>query len=133
MPEQDQQKEPIRERHGFTTFWLGYLIVNGLTAILLFTFFKKDVAEILQMELTDQYCYFMIGIGILNAISAFLLLSWKKIGFHGIIVSSILSMYLSLQMGSGIGASLLAFAQTGVLYLVLQLKKNNRSAWEWLD
>lgn len=133
MSNQTHHEQPERQRHGFVTFWLGYLILNGLASTLTFTYLRKDVEDFLKIELSDQYCQFMIGIGILNAISALLLFRWKKIGFHGSIIASILNMYLNVQMGSGVFSALLSLSQAGILYMVLQIKKNEKSAWEWLE
>lgn len=133
MSNQAHQEVPERQRHGFVTFWLGYLMLNGLASVLTFTYLRKDVEEFLKIELSDQYCQFLIAIGILNAISAFLLFRWKKVGFHGSIVAAILNMYLTVQMGAGIFSGLLSLSQAGILYMVLQIKKNEKSAWEWLQ
>jgi hypothetical protein len=74
-----------------------------------------------------------MGLGVLNAISAVLLLKWKKIGFHGLVISNIINMYVSGLMGSGVESTFFGLMQIGILYMVLQMKKNEKSTWEWLS
>lgn len=125
--------EPERKRHGLTTFWLFYLLLNGLTLILLFTTLRTDAEEILKTEFSDLYCNIMVAVGILNAISATLLLNWKKIGFHGIIISSIIKLYANLQLNSSMAAAVLGLTDIAILYMILKLKKNGKSTWDWLS
>ena len=127
-----EKKEPVRKRHGFVTFWLIYILMNGLSTLLAYTVFRVEIQEILNIEISDEFASYLMGLGVLNAVSAILLLKWKKIGFHGLVVSNIVNMYVSGLMGSGIEATLFGLMQIGILYLVLQMKKNEKSAWEWL-
>ncbi|MCO5232647.1 MAG: hypothetical protein LC105_10870 [Chitinophagales bacterium] len=126
------EKEPQRQRHGFVTFWLWYMVVNGVSSILAVTVLRKDFEHFIEIKFTDTFVNFQIIIGILTVLSSFLLLSWKKIGFHGIIIASIISLYLNMQMQSGITNALFGLSQIFILYLVLKLRKGDKSTWDWL-
>ena len=138
--EHQEKPEPIRKRHGFVTFWLIYILLNGISNILAFTIFRSEMEEVykkifndqVQFVVSDEIAYYLIGLGVLNTISSILLLKWKKIGFHGLIISNIVNMYVSGLMGSGIEATFLGVMQIGILYMVLQIKKNEKSTWDWL-
>lgn len=125
------KREPKRGRHGLTTFWLFYILLNGLTLILLFTTLQNDAEKILDVEFSDLYRDFMVTVGFLNAASAVLLLKWKKLGFHGVIISSIIKLYANLQLDSSLTA-ILGLTDIAILYMMLKLKKNGKSTWDWL-
>ena len=127
-----QELDTKRARHGLTTFWLIYMVINGIASIVSFSLLRKDIETFLKIPLSDEYCRYLIIIGAINAISALLLLYWKKIGFHGIIIASILNLYVNLQLTSEMSSAFLSLMQIAVLYLVLKLKKNNKTAWEQL-
>lgn len=128
-----EKKEPVRKRHGFVTFWLVYILMNGLSTLLAYTIFKEEIQELLKIQISDEFASYLMGLGVLNAVSAILLLNWKKIGFHGLVVSNIVNMYVSGLMNSGIEATLFGLMQIGILYMVLQMKKEDKSTWEWLS
>ncbi len=132
MNEYSKEENIKRERHGFTTFWLIYLILNGLTSIFAFTYLREDLEKLTEIQFTDLYCNIMISVGILNAISAGLLMIWKKIGFHGIIISTIIKLYANMQLNSNITAALFGLLDIAILYMILKLRKNGKSAWDWL-
>lgn len=133
IEEQQQKKEPIRQRSKFVTFWMYYILLNGLSSILAYSVYRPEIEKIFKLKLSDEICYYLIGLGVLNAISAILLLKWKKIGFHGLVISNIINMYVSGLMGSGVESTFFGLMQIGILYMVLQMKRNEKSAWEWLN
>ena len=131
--EEKLPKEPIKKRNGFVTFWMYYILLNGLSSILAYSIYRPEIEQIFKLKLSDEICYYLMGLGVLNAISAVLLLKWKKIGFHGLVISNIINMYVSGLMGSGVESTFFGLMQIGILYMVLQMKKNEKSTWEWLS
>lgn len=125
-------ESPERKRHPFVTFWLVFVIANGISSIFAYTVFKKDVEQLFGIELTSNITYMLVGMGVWNAISGLLLFSWKKIGFHGLVISGIFGMYVNYLMGAGAESTLLGLIQLGILYMILQLKKDGKSTWQWL-
>ncbi|HUH73861.1 MAG TPA: hypothetical protein VLZ75_05580 [Chitinophagales bacterium] len=127
-----EKKEPVRKRHGFVTFWLVYILMNGLSTLLAYTIFREEIQKILKIEISDEVAYYLMGLGVMNAISVILLLNWKKIGFHGLVISNIVNMYVSNLMGSGVESTFFGLMQIAILYMVLKMKKNEKSTWDWL-
>lgn len=130
--EEVEKKEPVRKRHGFVTFWMIYILLNGLSSILAYTLFRTEIEKLFKLKLSDEICYYLIGLGVLNSISAILLLNWKKIGFHGLVISYIINMYVSNLMNSGIESTFFGLMQIGILYMVLKMRKEDKSTWDWL-
>ncbi|MCO5232054.1 MAG: hypothetical protein M9958_12960 [Chitinophagales bacterium] len=125
-------QEPQRVRHGFTTFWLWYMFVNGVSSILAVTLMRKEFEKFLEIQFSDMFVKFQIAIGVLTALSSLLLLGWKKIGFHGIIIANILSLYLNIKMESGLANTIFGLSQIFILYLILKLRKGETSTWDGL-
>ncbi len=73
--EEVEKKEPVRKRHGFVTFWMIYILLNGLSSILAYTLFRTEIEKLFKLKLSDEICYYLIGLGVLNSISAILLLN----------------------------------------------------------
>ncbi|MCO5249179.1 MAG: hypothetical protein M9887_09565 [Chitinophagales bacterium] len=131
MEEQNLIK-PKRERHLLVTIWLVYILVNGISSIVGFTFFKGEIEKTLDIKFSVELTRFLIIIGCIDTISALFLLNWKKIGFHGIIIAAIINMYISFQMGATIGTTILGLTQIFFTYVILNMRKNDKSTWEWL-
>jgi len=76
----------------------------------------------------------LLGIlSVVNAIFAVMLLQWKKIAFWGFIGTSIIVLIINLSIGLGIGQSLFGLVGIAVLYGILQIKKDNVTAWKNLE
>lgn len=71
-------------------------------------------------------------IGIANVVFSVLLLQWKN-GFWGFIVTSIAALIINLYLGLGIGQSVFGMVGIAILYFVLQIKKNDVTAWDNLE
>lgn len=132
MTENPQKEPAIRKRHGLVTFWLGYILVSGISSILSLSIFKTEIEKILQIDFPAPLSYYLIAIGALNALAALFLLLWKKAGFHLLIISNIISLYLSIQMGASVGSSILGLSQIAITYMILQMPSLGRSTWSWL-
>ncbi len=123
----------IKDRHGCVTTWLVLMIiVNSMTAILYF--FANDlITQNLQGDVSNTMIILLGLLGVGNVIFAAMLLKWRKIGFWGFLITSIGTLFINIIIGLGIGQSLFGLIGIGVLYGVLQIKKNNISAWENLE
>jgi hypothetical protein len=83
---------------------------------------------------THPFVIVLLGLfGIGNVIFAVLLLKWKRFGFWGFVASSVIVMMINISLGAGISQSLLGMIGVGVLYAILQIRKNDVSAWDNLE
>ncbi|WP_298416706.1 hypothetical protein [uncultured Kordia sp.] len=122
-----------KERHGCVTTWLIFMIIaNSITAIL-YLFAGDMISQNFPGEISTTTIILLGIMGIINIVFAILLLNWNKIGFWGFLVVSIAGLFINLSLGLGIGQSLLGLIGIIVLFGVLQIKKDNVSAWDNLD
>lgn len=118
-----------KQRNGFVTAWLWIVMaVNLFTAILniAMLFGKSSVAEVIWN-----------GVGVIvlmiAALSAALLLKWNKLGFTLFVTSTfIYSLIGQLYIWESILITLINFVPLVFLWIVLQIKKDRKSAWSLL-
>lgn len=122
-----------KQRHGCVTAWLIFMIlVNSATAIS-YLFARDMVAQSLPWE-TSRTMIILLGIlGLGNVIFAILLFKWLKLGFWGSLITSIGALIINLNIGLGIAQSLFGLIGIVILYGILQIKKEDISAWDNLD
>jgi hypothetical protein len=72
-------------------------------------------------------------IAIANVVFSLALFKWKLWGFYGFIVSSLASFIINLLIGTEAVQSVIGLIGIAFLYGVLQIKKNNISAWNYMD
>jgi len=122
-----------KERHGCVTAWLVFMIVaNSITAVL-YLFASDLISEGLPNGISNSIILLLGVLGIVNIIFAILLLSWKKIGFWGFLFVSIVGLCINLSLGLGLGQSLLGLVGIAILFGILQIKKDDVSAWDNLE
>lgn len=111
-----------KERHGFITFWLWFMIIVNLAA------------GIANFAMSDGQAHgIVIGcLGLVNMASAVCLLNWKKIGFWIFVGVATCSCILNIYLESFSGA-IGAVMGVCILFGILQLKKNNQSCWSLLE
>ena len=122
-----------KQRHGCVTTWLILMIIiNSLSSIIYF-FASDFVVESLSGDVSTPMIVLLGIIGIANVVFSVLLLQWKKNGFWGFIVTSIAALIINLYLGLGIGQSVFGMVGMAILYGVLQMKKNDVTAWDNLE
>ncbi len=122
-----------KERHGCVTAWLILMIVLNSLVALLYLFTSDKIAANLSEDVSGPMIILLGFMSIINVICAALLLKWKKIGFWGFLISSIAVLAINLSIGLSVTQSLIGLAGIAILYAVLQIRKNEISAWEQLD
>ncbi len=133
MENVDNNSSQPKQRHGCVTAWLILLIlVNSLTAIS-YLFAGGLIAQNIPGEISRSMMIILALMGIANVIFAVLLFKWRKIGFWGFLLTSIVALAINLNIGMSIGQSLLGLVGIILLYAVLQIKKDQVSAWNQLD
>lgn len=129
----DENLDVSKQRHGCVTAWLVLmLVVNSLTA-LLYLFFSDMVTSALPAEVSPSLILALGLVGIANVVFAVLLLRWKKIGFWGFLITSVATLLINMNMGVSIVQSMFGLVGIAILYGILQIKGNGKSAWENLE
>ena len=122
-----------KQRHGCLIAWLIIMIVaNSITS---FTYLinGEQLLKNSPYHISSYHITLLALLAMANVIFAIMLFRWKKIGFYGFAATSIIAFGINLSIGLGIVPSLLGFTGIIILYAVLQIKKNGRSAWGLLE
>jgi signal transduction histidine kinase len=123
----------LKQRHGCVTAWLIFMIIaNSLTSII-YLFAGDMIAQNFQGGISNSMLILLAILGVGNVIFSILLFKWMIIGFWGFFATSIAALVVNLSMGLGIVQSLFGLVGIAVLYGVLQIKKDNVSAWTILE
>jgi len=143
-----------KERHGFITFWLwfGVICTVNATIVLIILIWLTDVLEQVPglvwltdvLEQVPGLDQFILLINICCMLGYMALLNWEKIGFwavaigQSIIASSTIFYETNLYGETGLFGWLILtlfcfIPNAGILYAILQLKRNAVSCWENLE
>jgi len=126
----NQTKSATKQRHGCVTAWLILMIIGNSLIAILYLFAGNTIAQNLQSGISNSALILLAIFGVGNVISSILLFRWLKIGFWIFLLTSIASLVVNFSIGLGIVQSLLGLVGIAVLYGVLQIKRDNISAWE---
>jgi hypothetical protein len=75
----------------------------------------------------ETWALVVVGaLSILNVISAVALLRWKKWGFWGFCTTSVIAVVMNIILGVALYYIASGFLGVVILYLVLQIGKNNK-------
>jgi hypothetical protein len=122
--------QPAPDRHGCVTAWLIFSIIANSVVALIYTFTANKLSVQLN---TSMLCIAaLIVAGAINVVCAVMLLSYRKIGFYGFVITAALTFALNLYIGLSPFRALLGLTGIGILFAVLQIKKDGVSAWEYL-
>ncbi|MDR2555227.1 MAG: hypothetical protein LBC64_07335 [Fibromonadaceae bacterium] len=124
----DKTSNVEKQRHGFLTFWLIFTLVVYIIAIIGFVYILSDKNMLKEMEMSIKDTIGYIELFIIECLSCILLLKWKIEGFILSCLVSIATIVIDPNISS------IAFAIIGLvwIYALLQLKKNDISAWTHL-
>lgn len=133
MDTNNENQNVAKQRHGCVTAWLVLMIIaNSLTAIV-YLFASDIITKNLSMDVSNSMIILLGILGIGNIVFSVMLFQWKKLGFFGFIITSIGALIVNLSIGLGIAQSLFGLVGIAILYAVLQIKKDNISAWQNLE
>ncbi|MFH1051234.1 MAG: hypothetical protein V1779_09955 [bacterium] len=122
-----------KQRHGCVTAWLILMIIANSLVAILYLFNGEMISQNLPGGISNSMLILLAIIGICNVVFSVFLFQWKKWAFWGFIISSLVSFIINLTIGIGIGQSVFGLVGIAILYGVLQIKKDNVSAWSNLD
>ena len=122
-----------KQRHGCVTAWVVLMIItNSLTAII-YLFASDLITNNLPGNVSTPMIILLGLVGIGNVVFSVFLFQWKKLGFWGFATTSVMALIINLSLGLGIGQSILGLVGIALLYGILQIKKDNVSAWDNLE
>ena len=122
-----------KQRHGCVTAWIIIMIVGNSASALVYLLASEMITNNLPGNVPTLLIILLGLVGLANVIFSVMLLQWKKAGFWGFCLSSIVALVINTNIGLDITQSLLGLIGIGVLYGILQIKRNDRSAWENLE
>lgn len=122
-----------KQRHGCVTAWLIFMIIANAFSAISYLFMGDTISEALPEPVPTPMLYALAIIGIANLVFAIMLLQWKKWAFWGFVVSGLITLGINLSIGIGIGQSLLGLLGVGILYAILQINKDGKTAWANLE
>lgn len=124
------------ERHGFISFWLWFCtIMNGLMSVVYFLllFSSKGLwtatPDPMWQRIATIFCSLLVLYGFI------MLLGWKKQGFYIVLASQIICLPVTcITAPQTLLMNIVsAIIGLGLLYAILQIKKNDMSYWEAMD
>jgi len=134
------QENVEKERHGFVTFWLWFMIIAGIVGAIM-NFINADTTAtnlyFLTGKLINPAIIYVLGLlGLFNVGFSIALLNWKKWGFWAFCVSAVVALIINISIGL---ASIMPVMVVGgavsllILWAILQLKKDGVSCWSNLE
>lgn len=131
----DRNLPQKRKRHWFVTIWLSFVLVCNVLMFLLLLLAIKELRSVDEKIIA-------LGVGgvtLFNSLASSLLLRWNKTGFYLFWTSFVIELVLSIGLlaSGNIGVNALitlaaGIVGIGIIYSILQLKKNGLSAWSQL-
>ncbi len=125
--------QPPKQRHSFVTFWLILLIISNSITVIMYLFLPNDLifkyfknSTTINIFESILMCFIQIGLIIL-------LLKWKKWAFFGFVIIGIISSILTYLRTYEILVLISLPIAALFLYGVLQIKKNDVSAWKNME
>ena len=122
-----------KERHGCVTAWLVFIIVINSILALVYLLASDMITNNLPNPPSKSMILLLGLLGLANVVFAVLLLKWKKIAFLGFVATGVAACGINISIGLGIGQSLFGLVGIGVLYGILQIKKDEVSAWDNME
>jgi hypothetical protein len=120
-----------KKRHECVTAWLIFMIVANSVAAISNLLLSDTIAA--QLKVESPAIIMVLGIvSLFNLLCAIQILKWKKWGFWGFLASAVVTFIINISLGLPITNALLGLIGFGILYAILQIKTNDKSAWEQL-
>jgi len=122
-----------KQRHGCVTAWLTLMIIANSISSLAYLFMGKKIAAHFPTPVSQSVIMALAVIGIANLVFSIMLFKWKKWAFWAFAGTSLITLVINISIEIGIASSILGLAGVGILFAVLQIKKDKVSSWENLE
>lgn len=119
--------------HFLFKFWLSLLIVVGVLKVCSIIFNREAYVAALPVTVPNNYEFVSLffNLGIVSCFS--MLLKLKKWAFYGIIIISFLSLFISAIFNFNWINFIFILLTLVILIAVMQIKRDNISAWKALQ
>ena len=111
-----------KKRHGCVTTWLVLIFIASAYSVL---------ANLAMGFYYPWNIYVMLSIG--QLVCVILMFNWKLNGFWGFAIIQLPATFLNISLGLPASAIIGGLLAPFILYFILQIKRNNISAWDQLD
>ncbi len=128
----EKQKDKITGIHILFKFWVIVLFLIGTLKISTILFNKEAYLTTLSKAVPNNYEFIALSLNSLIVICFLMLLKLKKWAFYGVAIISIISIAISLYFENLVNIVFIVLA-FGILLIVMQIKRNNISAWQSLQ
>lgn len=119
-----------KKRHGCVTAWLIIMIIANAITSVTYLFLDDMITESLPFPIPQSMMLALAAIGTANLIFSVMLFKWKKWAFWGFVGTSLVTFGINISLGLGVTSSLLGLIGVVILFGILQIKKNEVSAWK---
>ncbi|SNR35301.1 hypothetical protein [Dokdonia pacifica] len=120
-----------KQRHGCVTAWLIFMIIGNSYSTLSYLFIDDMLSQFLSEPIQDSMRYALVLLGILNLIIFILMLvQMRKWTFWAYVGTGLITFLINISIGLGVGPSIIGFMGVVILYAVLQIKQNGKTAWK---
>ena len=122
------------ETHILFKLWLIVLIGIGIFKVLSIASTTEAFLKSFPEPVTNNYKIYALVSNLLIVICFVMLYRLKKWAFWGVVIISIIAIAMNISVGFSIlRSSLFIVCAFTILFGVMQLKKNNISAWQALN
>lgn len=122
-----------KQRHGCLTAWLILMMIGNAATALIYLLTEPKQLPNSPIELNRTTMTLLCLVSLINIIFAVGLWYWKKWAFFGFGLTAVLMFITNLNMGIDIASAALGLIGIMLLFLVLQIKQNEKSGWENLE
>ena len=127
----DSVNSTERKRHGFTSFWLIFSLICSVIVGGIYVFSPSIITQYYNVSSGLVMLYGFSAMAVV--VGDILLLCWKKTGFWLFIGSSVVSLLLNMAIGMNFLQSLWGLIGIVIMWGILHIRKNGKTAWEQLE
>ena len=129
----NENSNVVKQRHGCVTTWIVIMIISNSLLAIIYLFASDMIIDNLPGDVATSMIILLGIIGIANVVFSVLLLQWKKFAFWGFAITSLVAFFINLSIEVGLGQSVFGLFGIAILYGIMQIKKDNVTAWSNLE
>jgi hypothetical protein len=123
-----------RRRHGFTSFWLIFSLISfALTGLFFIGMMDAIMMDMMPSYMMPKGLMILSGMGLAGIVPVVLLLKWKKIGFWIYCGVGAIAFVLNIVSSRFNPINLFGLIGIPIMWGVLHIRKDGKSAWEQLE
>jgi len=115
-----ENSKNVKKRHGFTTFWL-------IAGIIIYSIIP--ISSILDFSNTSDVLTIITAIA--HIVGYAFIIYWRHFGFIIVVIATAIDV-INILLGGVLSHALISLIILGLLYCVLQIRKDGKSTWAQL-